>query len=533
MSDFGDALVSRSDIARLAGVRRPAVTNWERRHPDFPAPVVPPTGSAEPEMFRAGEVLEWLAGRTIPSNALQPGEAAGTTYGDRFRAGMGGDRSGNLLSAVEQLARRDADRVRGRLRMSDYLYLLLALVYVRSQEEERWSRYVKDPRAAVRDLELAEHAETPLTDVVRFLDGIPPAPRDESRQAFDRLLELLSNMDARGAGEFFTPRSVSHVMGRALAAQGLAERLYDPFCRTGELLSAYLDAVTERGDQAPEAVVVRTPVEELLPVVRMNIKMHGAKAPHVLRGAWAPGRLDESGDRPGSFDRVITNPPFGSLGPWPADPPRYWTYGATRSREFDWLQYVVSCLAPGGRAAVLMPAGAGFRGSAERETRTRLIEDGVVECVMALPTQLFELTAIQTHIWFLRSPRGRAEQVLFVDGTGLGSMATRARRELSDAEIDRLVRTYTTWRESGTGSREPDGWPGLGRAVDPGEILANDSRLEPALYVREHLPAAGAFDDPSLVRHRLAELSAELDRLHAEARITDGLAEERLRRYGL
>ena len=533
MSDFGDVLVSRSDIARLAGVRRPAVSNWERRHSDFPVPVVPPAGSTEPEAFRVGEVLEWLSGRLIPSNALRPGEPAGTTYGDRFRAGLGGDRPGNLLSAVEQLARRDADRVRGRLRMSDYLYLLVALVFARSQEEERWSRYVKDPRAALRDLELPEHAEMPLAEVVRFLEGGPPASRDESREAFDRLLELLSNTDASGAGGFFTPRSVSHVMGRALAAQRRAKRLHDPFCRAGELLSAYLDAAAERGDEAPEAVVGRTPSEELLPVVRMSLRMHGAEHPRVLRGPWMPGRLDESGDRPGSFDTVITNPPFGGLGPWPDAPPRYWLYGTTRATEFDWLQYVVSCLAPDGRAAVLMPAGAGFRGSAERATRTRLIEDGVVECVMALPTQLFERTAIQTHIWFLRSPRGRAEQVLFVDGTRLGSMATRTRRELSDAEIDGLVRTYTSWREAGTRGLEQAAGPGPGRAVDPAEIVANDFRLEPALYVREHLPSAGALDDPAAVRDRLAELSAQLERLHAEAGTTDGLVSERLRRYGL
>ncbi|MEU5040176.1 N-6 DNA methylase [Streptomyces griseorubiginosus] len=423
--------------------------------------------------------------------------------------------------------------MRGRLRMPDYLYLLLALVFVRSQEEERWSRYVKDTRAALRELELPEHAEVPLAEVVRFLDGGPPTSGEESRQAFDRLLELLSNTDPGGAGGFFTPRSVSHVMGGALAARRRAKRLHDPFCRTGELLTAYLEASAERGDETPVAVVGRTPTEELLPVVRMNLTMHGVEQAQVLQGPWMPGRLDESGDRPGSFDTVITNPPFGSLGPWPDAPPRYWRYGTTRSSEFDWLQYVVSCLSPDGRAAVLMPAGAGFRGSAERLTRTRLIQDGVVECVMALPTHLFERTAIQTHIWFLRSPGGRAEQVLFVDGTRLGSMATRTRRELSDAEIDRLVTVYTSWCEAGTGGMEQAGGAGLGRAVDTAEIEANDFRLEPALYVREHVPSAGAIDDQAAVRSHLAELSAHLERLHAEARATDGLVDKRLRRYGL
>jgi type I restriction enzyme M protein len=526
LSDFGEVRVSRSDIARLAGVKRPAVTNWERRHTDFPAPI----GGGGLDRFRADQVLEWLSGRTIPSSALEPGELTGTTYGDRFRAGLSGHRSGSLLSAVEQLAARDAERLRGRLRMSEYLYVLLSLVFVQIREPDRWSRFVKDPTTALRDLDGPgqEYGEVPLPEVVRILDSNPPASPDESRQAFDRLLELLRNTDARAAEEFYTPRSVSRVMARALATQGSAKRLHDPFVRTGELLSAYLDAVAEQGGGGPESVTGRAESEWAMQLAQMNLELHGARNPYVLPGSRYPARNDDFGDLPGPFDAVITNPPFGSVGHSPYYKPRYWRYGESRSGEFDWLQYVVSCLAPEGRAAVLMPAGAAFRGSAERQTRASMIEDGVVECVMSLPARLFELTAIQTHIWFLRAPRGRPEQVLFVDGSDLGSMATRTRHALSDKDVDRLVRAYTSWRESGHGER-----PGLSRVVRFAEIEAHGHRLEPTLYVREHLPSAGAFDDMAAARNRLAELSEELERLHEQAKTIDRLTEVRLRRYGL
>lgn len=533
MSDIGDVLVSRSDIARLAGVRRPAVTNWERRHQDFPAPVVAPGGSAEVEVFRAGQVLEWLSHRTIPSNALQPREPAGTTYGDRFRSGLGGAPAGRLLTAVEQLARRDAERVRGRLRMSDYLRLLLELVYVQCCDDERWSGYVKDPRVALRELGVPEHGEQPLSDAVRLLDGTAPVSREESRAAFDRLLELFCAVDGHGAEEFFTPRSVSRVMARALTAQGTATRLHDPFCRTGELLSAYLDAAEARHGGPPQWVSGRTPREDFLSLARMNTALHGAKDPSFLPGRLTPAQYGDDGDLPGACDAVITNPPFGSVGPWRAAPPEYWRYGTSRSWEFDWLQYVVSRLAPGGRAAVLMPSGAGFRGSAERQIRAGLVEEGVVECVMALPEQLFELTAIQTHIWFLRPPRAGSDEVLFVDGTNLGSMAARTRRVLSDEEIDTLAGAYASWRAAGGRRAGYAAEPSLSRGVAAAEIAARDHRLEPALYVREALPAAGALDDPDAARDRLAELSARLRELHAEARAVDGRAADWLRRYGL
>ncbi|MEU6228711.1 N-6 DNA methylase [Streptomyces sp. NPDC047042] len=526
MSDVGEVLVSRSDIARMAGVKRPAVTNWERRHPDFPAPV----GGGNLDRFRADQVLEWLSGRTIPANALELGELTGTTYGDRFRAGLSGHRSGSLLSAVEQLGAQDAERLRGRLRMSEYLYVLLSLVFVQIREPERWSRFVKDPETALRDLDGPGqgHGEVPLPEVIRILDNNPPASPDDTRQAFDRLLEFLGNSDARAAAEYHTPRSVSRVMARALAAQGSAKRLHDPFVRTGELLSAYLDAVAEQGGGVPESVTGRADSEWTMELAHMNIVLHGARHARILPGSRYAARNDDLGDLRASFDVVITNPPFGSTARLPHYTPRHWRYGESRSAEFDWLQYVVSRLAPEGRAAVLMPAGAASRSSAERRTRASMIEDGVVECVMSLPSRLFELTAIQTHIWFLRAPRGRPEPVLFVNGADLGNMATRTRRALANEDMDRLVRAYTSWRESGQGVQ-----PGLSRAVRFAEIAAQDHRLEPALYVREDLPPVGASDAVAVARDRLAELSDELERLREQAKMIDRLVELRLRRYGL
>jgi type I restriction enzyme M protein len=221
---------------------------------------------------------------------------------------------------------------------------------------------------------------------------------------------------------------------------------------------------------------------------------------------------------------VITNPPFAVRVDNAVSLPEYWRYGVTRHGEFDWLQYVVSRLAPGGRAAVLMPAGVGFWSGAGGQTRARMVQDGVIECVMALPQQLFALTAIRTQIWFLCPPRGRAEPVLFVDGSDLGSMTSRTRRTLSGDEIDKLVHAYVSWRQRGHADT-----PGLSRAVGPEEIADYDHQLQPALYVR-HAPGDPS---PAAAKNRLAELSEELERLHLQATVIDRLTEARLRRYGL
>jgi type I restriction enzyme M protein len=559
--EFPGVLVSRPDIARLAGVKRPAVTNWERRHGDFPAPVARDDDEnvrgPEPEKFRAHQVLRWLSARNVPANALTPGEPAGTTYGDRFRAALSGDRSGRLLTAVDQLGRRDADRFRGRLRLPDYLRLLLFLVFYRIAEEEEWSEHLRRSVDAlahrvrtelpggpdIRDEHgsVGEFSKAQLAAVVAYLDSNPPGSPEEGREAFDRLLGLLRDTDARAGAEFFTPPSVSRVMARALASHSpRGKRLHDPFCRSGELLSAYLDAAAVHGGegQAPASapqVTGRGPQEQDLWLARMNVTLHGAQVACFEPGPATPA-LNPGGPA-GGFDAVVTNPPFGGKPTWPKSSrqPTYWRYGPSRTQESDWLQYVVSLLAPGGRAAVLMPAGIAFRAGAEQELRARMVEDGLVECVMALPSQLFELTAIKTHIWFLRAPRGRAEPVLFVSGEHLGRMASRTRRVLADGDIDVLVREYTAWSAQSDGGRT--GWqaaypnaPGLTRVVTPEEIATHEHRMDPTLYVQAPVVRSAAPDE---VRNRLSRLSEEIGTLHAQARAAGLLVEERIRRYGL
>lgn len=527
MSDWADVLVSRSDIARMTGVRRPAVTNWQRRHSGFPRPVDAGQESGDPDAFRAGEVLEWLSGRTVPSNALRPDELPGATYGDRFRGALGvGDRPGGFRRAVERLARQEADALRGRLSTTEYLYLLLHLVYVRSRQQQRWTSYVADPATLVGDVDLPQAAEVPLDRLVGALDGSPPVSPAEGRETFDRLLALLQDSDARTAAEFFTPASVSRVMARALATHSAsAKRLHDPFCRTGELLTGYLDAVAVRGAAAPQEVSGRAAYERALRLTRMNLVLRGVEHPDVRPGFWTPSLGPP--DPPAAFDAVITNPPFAlRLDPSVA-PQDYWCYGVTRSGDFDWLQYVVTRLAPDGRAAVLMGAGASFRGGAEERARAHMVRDGVVACVMALPPGLFALTSIATQIWFLRAPRGHAEPILFVDGGALGTMASRTRRELTEDDVEVLVRAYASW----TGRGVTD-LPGLARAAGPEEIEQHGFRLDPALYVKRNTLLDGTADAAD-ARDRLTSMAEELERLREQAETVDRMAREQLRRYGL
>jgi type I restriction enzyme M protein len=528
-TDDGSALVpklvSRPDIARLARVKRPAVTNWERRHPEYPAPV-----GGDPELFRAEEVLAWLSTRTVPANALLPDEPVGTTYGDRFRAGMPGGTAGGLLRLVERLAGPEADRLRGPLPLDVYLRGLLSLVRARIKEPDHaMPDHADDFPAKVFPRPL-------LTELFSTLDRTPVGSEQEARTAFDHVLELWRAAHAREGGAFLTPPSVSRVMARALVAvHPGAVRVHDPYARTGELLVAYLDAVAGRGGTAPTRITGRVPGTAERQAAEWNLEVHHGREVQFEKGHVTPA-LDPAGNFGHVSDALLTNPPFGPLPP-DSSPPPYWTYGTARRTEFDWLQYAVSRLAPDGRAALLMPAGAAFNTGAAETVRGGLVEAGAVECVMALPAGLFTLTAVKTHVWFLRAPGTggtSAADVLFVDGGPLGHPVTRTQRALADDDIERLVGEYVSWRESLTGGPPFTGTPGLSRAVPVPDIVAHGHNLDPVPHVRSGGPVPGSRDAGAAgVRDRLTRLSEDIRTLHARADAADAEVLRWVRRYGL
>ncbi|GGW65415.1 hypothetical protein GCM10010503_48090 [Streptomyces lucensis JCM 4490] len=534
-AEFAGVLVSRPDIARLAGVKRPAVTNWERRHADFPTPV---DADVEVERFRADEVLAWLSVRAVPANARRPGEAAGMTYGDRFRAALTGGAPGGLLRAVERLAGPDADRLRGPMPLDRYLFWLLFLVLNQIvAPDDGLAKVVATWHASAHDLPeklVPRHLVAELADILGRT-GASSAP--ESRDAFDHVLVLWRAAHAREGGAFLTPPSVSRVMAGALAAvRPGAVRVHDPYGRTGELLVAYLDAAAAHGGSAPRRVGGRVPEPLERQVAAWNLRVHqDGRAVQLDDGPFTPA-LDPFADPPGAFDVLLTNPPFGRRLEDVAPPP-YWTYGTARRTEFDWLQYIVSRLAPEGLAAVLLPAGASFNAGAAETVRAGLVEAGAVECVIALPAGLFTLTAVKTQIWFLRAPgSGEAThpEVLFVAGEHLGHHVTRTQRSLSDDDIARLIGEYVAWHRGRAAGRAFTGTPGLSQAVPVPDIAVQGHVLDPARYVRQagQAHAAGA---PGLAetREHLARLAEEIATRHARAEAADAEAARWLRRYGL
>ncbi|PDP85239.1 hypothetical protein CQJ94_23335 [Glycomyces fuscus] len=542
MSKDRPTLVSRAQLARYAGVSRPAVTNWRKRGPDFPEPA-----DAERELFDLDQVTDWLSSRTVPSNARHPHEPAGTTYADRVRASAReevsshGSGRGTVrpdrntdTGTVEKFVRRALNRLRDDGFSTDGYRVLLDLVYMRVQRTEAWRELrahveLRDGSGALPQVVTAsvspgslrvlkalgqERLGRTLTEIALLSSG------DEGPKnlviAFDLLLSTWE--EDRRAGIVRTPGSLVEAIVGLLVTDDTNPHIHDPFCRTGEFLVAadrhrramsplLLDRLSGAGGNTDQTHTART-----------NLDIHDVAA-DLLEEAVEPGVSPDLSPA----DLIITNPPFNQRAPAASarQSDRRFRYGhpPESNANFAWLQHVVAMLAPNGRAGVLMPTNAAFsEHQAERAIRSAMVEDGAVEGVVAFPGQLFPNTSIPVSLWLLRSPTGHCSEMLFIDASDVGSMVSRTRRALLSQDIEDIHAVYRSWRR-----RKPLGAEesAMGRVAGIQEVRSRDYSLHPPSYVT----AGHAFEDTGdRAAERFGHLVRRLTDLEAQALTTDDSA---------
>jgi type I restriction enzyme M protein len=496
-----DPLLGRTKIAALVGVSRSTITSWEKRDAGFPSP----RRSNGQDYFLRSEVMSWLDQRPVPPERLAVGEPVGTTYGDRARrregtgrpsAGETERRSGARASyrlpsgaideprpenrrIVTELLDAAVDRVRGAASVLDYLSLLMCLHYLRGAATDRFERLAARARAVTT---LDEAAQL-LRDIGREVDedmrGLDvhwsmqeALGRLEPRTARDlrKVVDAMSSIDedvfglildeyerraALGSGEFFTPRAVVRVMTRLACSEfgpGLPESIYDPYARDGGFLIEAVAACAFDEDGLPREKTVRTYGEtrraDTWRLATMNLLLHGT-APTIALKRAAPWTADSARLPLEPFDIVLTNPPFNMNDPGRGERhDGHWAYGAPPldNDNFAWLQHCLSKLSRRGRAGIIMPNKAGNSGhKSERAIRRKLVESGVVDCVIALPARLFTGTAVPVSVWLLRHPSSPCDSTLFLDARHMGAQ-NGSRRTLSALDAETLLDAYRTHR---------------------------------------------------------------------------------------
>lgn len=517
MSGTQNRLVSRQEIADLAGIDRGLLSVWKGRYRSFPRP----RSSREGDFFVLAEMIEWLKTRKIPKGQLLQTERKGCTYADRVvrnsrqrgidrsgppvvRNGAGRKRSDRADAALAELYGPLAQRVCGSGPQMDYLQLLLCSVFVRVRARDQWARIsdmaakavadqsdpakLLDSLGAIVDAVLREHGVLPGVRPV-FARLQPEAAEDVAQvlrtchgldhDAFTAILDRFAEWCQRDSSEFFTPPSIvrlaTEIMLHEVARPVLC---HDPFLRFGEFLSGAVSAVMN-----VEATGYGGRPEQLR-LAAMNIAVRGANVVNLLPGDVLSQR--DLSERPVRADVIMTNPPFNqkTTGEWPS-PYGGWPFRAPpkKNGNFAWLQHILASLRDGGRAAVVMPNQAGVtEDKDELAIRAAMVEQGVVEGIIALPPGLFAATPAPVSIWLLSRPEKIKDSVLLIDARAAGEKKA-GKRWLRERDLQTIVECYREWRSAAEEFRPKElDRGGVAVAVSFADIKRFAYSLSPADY---------------------------------------------------
>jgi type I restriction enzyme M protein len=430
-----------------------------------------------------------------------------------------------------------ADKLRGSLPAGQYKDVILGLVFLEHVSDQHWKSLAdnaKSPEigqladAAMQAVMAANPAldgmlprlygnidQRRLGELVELLDNARFSRRGTDRardlmgEVYEYFLGNFARAEGRRGGEFFTPPSVVGVIVKVL--EPTSGRVYDPCCGSGGMFVQTEQFIAQHdGDPGDVSIYGQESVEETWRMAKMNLAIHGIDNTGLVRGDTFVN--DRHADL--RMDFVMANPPF-NIKDWARDEqdPR-WRFGVppVGNANYAWIQHILSKLAPGGRAGVVMANGSmSSNAVGEGDIRARIVEADLVSCMVALPGQLFRSTGIPVCLWFFamdKATGNRSGQVLFIDARGLGYLVDRAERVLTQDEVIRIGDTYHAWCGSAKSIAYRD-VPGFCKSVTLDEIRAAGYALTPGRYVGV-TAADDRLDDGEPVAEKIARLKKEL-----------------------
>jgi type I restriction enzyme M protein len=363
--------------------------------------------------------------------------------------------------------------------------------------------------------------------------------KDVLGRVYEYFLSQFASAEGKKGGEFYTPRSVVKLLVEML--EPFRGRVYDPCCGSSGMFVQSIEFIRAHASANGNGARARGDISiygqesnyTTWRLAKMNLAIRG------IDGQIAHGDTFHNDLHPDlRADFILANPPF-NVSDWGGDRLREdkrWQYGVppAGNANFAWVEHIVHHLAPTGVAGFVLANGSmSSNQSGEGEIRRNLIEADLVDCMVALPGQLFYSTQIPACLWFLARDRkdgkfrDRRGEILFVDTRKLGRMVDRTHRELTDQDIAKIAITYHAWRGEQNAGEYAD-IPGFCKSASLEEVRKHGHVLTPGRYVG----AEAQEEESEAFEDRMQRLVATLREQKAQAAKLDAANAANLRELG-
>lgn len=361
-----------------------------------------------------------------------------------------------------------------------------------------------------------------LIDSINNIDTIQDTEEDIVGRVYEYFLGKFAATEGKGGGEFYTPKCVVNLIAEML--EPYSGKVYDPCCGSGGMFVQSVKFIKNHsGNQKDISIYGQEQTSTTYKLAKMNLAIRGISG----NLGEVPADTFFKDQHPDlKADYIMANPPF-NMKAWRGpdeltDDPRWNGYDVPPSgnANYGWILHMISKLSENGVAGFVLANGSMSTSTkGEGDIRQKIIENDLVDCMIALPGQLFYTTQIPVCLWFLtkskkaRKVKGRSElnqrerigETLFIDARNRGSMMDRTHKELTEADIAEIAKTYHDWRGESKDGDYADK-PGFCKSSTIEDIKANDFVLTPGRYVG----AAPLEDDGIPFETKMTDLTTTL-----------------------